>query len=199
MIIVSAYYTFPCISWWGRVAKAERVILDGHEHFEKMTYRNKYHISGANNSIKLSVPLVHGRNQRVPVKEVRIFNDARWQVQHLRTLESVYNNAPFFEYYEFSLRALYETNFTYLTEFNLAALKWVKKQLNLGFEIEETAGFIKEYPEGVTDLRRMTKVPEQLPRYYQVFEDRIGFVPDLSILDLLFSEGPATNAILEQV
>ena len=199
MTVVSAYYTFPCISWWGRVMGADRVIFDGYEHFEKMTYRNKYHISGANNSIKLSVPLVNGRNQRVAMKEVRIHNDTRWQVQHWRTLVSVYRGTPFFEHYEDSLQRLFETHFDYLIDFNKASLQWVKQQVNMQYEEQEAPIFIKDYPQGVVDLRCAKPVPARFPRYYQVFEERIGFQPDLSILDLLFSEGPATKAILQLV
>ncbi len=199
MTVVSAYYTFPRISWWGQVMGADMVIFDGYEHFEKMTYRNKYHISGANNSIKLSVPLVNGRNQRVPMAEVRIHNESRWQLQHWRTLVSVYRGTPFFEHYEDSLLALFETQFEYLVDFNKAALQWVKHQLNLRFEEQEAASFLKAYQDGVIDLRSNKPASAKFPRYYQVFEDRIGFQPDLSILDLLFSEGPAATAILQQL
>jgi len=199
MTIVSAYYTFPCISWWGSVMAADTVIFDSCAHFEKMTYRNKYHISGANNSIKLSVPLVNGRNQRVPMKEVRIYNDTRWQLQHWRTLVSVYRGTPFFAHYEDRLQPLFETQFDYLIEFNKATLQWVKQQLNIRFKEQEAPAFLKEYPDGVVDLRAIKPVSANFPRYYQVFEDRIGFQPDLSILDLLFSEGPAAKAILQQL
>ena len=180
-----------------KVVNAETVLFDIGEHFQKMTYRNKYHISGANNSIKLSVPLINGRNQRVPMKEVCIYNDARWQVQHWRTIVSVYKRSPYFEHYEDSLKPLFETNFSTIIDYNRAAMQWVKRQLRLQFEEKETDIFIKEYPEDIVDLRYYKPVSEHFPKYYQVFEDRIGFLPDLSILDLLFSEGPGAMAILK--
>ena len=176
---------------------AETVIFDVGEHFQKMTYRNKYHISGANNSIKLSVPLINGRNQRVPMAKVCIFNDTRWQVQHWRTIVSVYKRTPYFEFYEDSLQPLFETQFVHLTDYNKAALHWVKSQLKMQFDEKETTVFIKEYPEGIIDLRSSGPVLRGFPKYYQVFEDRIGFLPDLSILDLLFSEGPRAMEILK--
>ena len=196
MTVVSAYFTFPRISWWSEVMNTDMVVFDTGEHFQKMSDRNRYHISGANNSIKLTVPLVNGRNQRVPMKDVLIFNEERWQVQHWRTLVSVYKRTPFFDHYEDSLRLLFETPFSYLVDYNKATMQWVKQQLKIQFEEKETDVFIKDHPESELDLRKHMPAALNLPKYYQVFEDRLGFIPDLSILDLLFSEGPGTMAFL---
>ncbi len=196
MTAVSPYFTFPRISWWSEVMNADTVIFDAGEHFQKMSARNRYHISGANNSIKLTVPLVNGRNQRVPMKDVLIFNEERWQVQHWRTLVSVYKRTPFFDHYEDSLSVLFETPFSHLIDYNKATMRWVKQQLRMQFEEKETDVFMKDHLDADVDLRKHKPVSRQLPKYYQVFEDRLGFIPDLSILDLLFSEGLGTVALL---
>lgn len=197
MTIVSPFLTFPNISWWAQVKDAGLVILDGGEHFQKMTSRNRYHISGANNPILLSVPLVNGRNQHVPMKDVNIYNGDRWQVQHWRTLVSVYRRTPYFDHYEEGLAQLFHTEYTHLIDFNRAGLEWAKEQLKMTFDTQETMTFQKEYPGDITDLRSgYRNVDRDQPRYYQVFEDRIGFRPDLSILDLLFSEGPRSIELL---
>ncbi len=190
MSVVSPYFTFPPVSWWSRVVGADTLILDIAENFQKMSYRNRYRVSGSNNPVLLSIPLVNGRDQHIPVKEVQIHNETRWQTQHWRTLVSVYKRSPFFDHYEDSLKALFETEFTLLTDFNKAALLWVKEQLKMNFTIRETDVFVKDYPAEVVDLRKMKVFNANLPKYYQVFEDRVGFIPDLSILDLLFSEVP---------
>jgi WbqC-like protein family len=196
MTVVSPFYTFPPIGWWRRFAGADTLIVDAGEHYQKMSYRNRYRICGSNNPVLLSIPLTNGRNQHTPVHEVRIHNEARWQTQHWRTLVSVYKRSPFFDHYEDSLRALYETEYTLLVDFNKAALEWVKQQLKLRFEIQEADFFVKDYPEDVIDLRKNTVAASILPKYYQVFEDRVGFIPDLSILDLMFSEGPRAVDLL---
>ena len=175
---------------------ADTVIFDMAEHFQKMTHRNRYDISGANNGIKLSIPLVNGRNQRIPMQEVRIFNEDKWQLQHWRTLVSVYKRSPYFEHYADSMQPLFETPFEDLVSYNRAALRWVKHQLRLRFEEQEAAVFVKEYAADILDLRWIPALQTDHPRYYQVFEDRIGFLPNLSILDLLFSEGPHALSIL---
>jgi len=196
MLMISSFLTFPNISWWRQAVKADTVLFDGGEHFQKMSYRNRYRISGANNSILLSVPLADGRNQHTPMNEVRIHNEERWQVQHWRTLVSVYKRSPYFDHYADSLRPLFETSFINLADFNRAGILWVTQQLKLDFKVEETNVYLADYPGDVTDLRNAKNADVRLPKYYQIFEDRIGFVADLSILDMIFSEGPGAGGKL---
>jgi len=196
MKLVSPFFTFPPVGWWLYASRADTILFEKHEHYQKMSDRNRYRISGSNNSILLSVPLVNGRNQDTPIADVRIMNTEKWQVRHWRTIVSVYNRSPYFFHYEELLRPLYEQEYASLIDFNEASLRWVRKQLGLGFEIEETTEYLKTYPPGHTDIRgwKYDLLPEK--EYYQVFADRIGFVRGLSILDLLFSEGPRTGAWL---
>jgi hypothetical protein len=196
MTLVSPYLTFPPISWWAMALQADSLILDGCEHFQKMSYRNRYRISGANNPILLSVPLASGREQSLPMRDVLIYNKERWQIQHWRTIISVYRRSPYFDYYEHSLSPLFQKTYSHLVSFNLDAIEWIRKQLKMSFTITESGEYIKEYPAGITDLRNTKKLTLNFPQYYQVFENRIGFQPDLSVLDLLFSEGPAAVQLL---
>ncbi len=195
MHIVSSFLPFAPISWWAHVIDADKIIFDSAEHFEKMSYRNKYRISGANNPIQLSIPLVNGREQRAAMNKVQIFNDGKWQVQHWRTLVSVYKQTPYWEFYEQSLQEMFNKEYASLTEFNNDTFKWVAQQLKIKVSSEFTDIYNAVYPEGVNDIRKFKpaikeEVLSTFPRYYQVFEDRVGFLPDLSILDLLFAEGP---------
>ncbi len=178
-----------------QVMNADIVVLDGAEHFQKMTGRNRYDITGSNNPVRLSVPLAAGRSQHTPMSDVLIYNKERWQIQHWRTLVSVYKRTPYFEHYEPGLQQLFQTEYTHLAVFNRATIEWVMRQLKLNFELQETNDYIKQYPETVKDLRNV-RSGSPVPRYYQVFEDRVGFIPDLSILDLLFSEGPSATKML---
>jgi WbqC-like protein family len=187
--MVSPFLTFPDITWWMQAAVADVVILDAAEHFQKMTGRNRYRIAGANNTVLLTVPLASGRDQHRSMGEVRVFNDTFWQVQHWRTLVSAYRRSPFFEHYEHTLQSLFEVEFDLLADFNRESVLWVRTQLNMKFQIWEATSYASEYP-GFTDLRKPDQPAVEPPRYYQVFEDRHGFIPNLSILDLLFSEGP---------
>lgn len=182
------------MGWWRRVAGAESVVLDEHEHYEKMTERNRYRISGANNSILLSIPLESGRDQRLPMRHIQIANSERWQVQHWRTLVSVYNRSPYFEHYEPGLERLFTTEYTHLVAFNKAAMEWAMLQLKPGFELKTAGSYVQHYPADHLDLRKQKTYATDTPIYHQIFMDRLGFLPNLSILDLLFSEGPAAAA-----
>ncbi len=195
-MIVSAVIPFPNIYWWLQVAEADKVAFDLAEHFEKMTYRNKYFITGANGGIQLSIPLKKGRGQRTPMGDVEIDNSQRWQVQHWRTLVSVYKRSAYFEHYEALLQPLFEQEYGKLSDFNLASIQWLKKQLGLKFEEKMVNIYKHSYEEGDTDLRNALKpgmehtAIEGVEPYYQLFSDRNGFLPNLSMLDLLFAEGP---------
>ncbi|WP_276132208.1 WbqC family protein [Polluticoccus soli] len=195
-VIVSPVLPFPNIYWWSSIQNATQVLFDIGEHFEKMSYRNKYNITGANGLITLSVPLTEGRGQRRAMKDVLICNKDRWQVQHWRTLMSVYKRAPYFEHYEPSLFTLFEQPFEKLIDFNQASIDWIKAQLSIVVESSVSSEYVREYKDAI-DLRKNFKPGKEkqaLPEsaYYQMFSEKNGFYPNLSILDLLFSEGPFT-------
>jgi len=192
--VISSLMPFPNIFWWSKVVNEATVIWDHTERFRKMSYRNRYYIAGANGLILLSIPVVNGRDQRASMEQISISYGEAWQRQHWRTLFSAYNRSPFFEYYAPSLEQLFLTKFNKLSEFNLASVHWVRDQLKLPF-IEETSP--AQTTKDGTDLRRMMPGSElsektRFPVYQQVFAGRTGFIPNLSILDLLFAEGPGT-------
>jgi hypothetical protein len=198
-VIVSSFMPFPNIAWWIKAIQADVIVFDKAEHFEKMSYRNKYYITGANGMITLSIPLVNGREQRSAMGNISISNTEAWQVQHWRTLVSVYKRSPYFEHYEQSLQQLFETPYLHLTDFNLASVRWLSAQLKLQMDIQFADTYQKE-TDGAIDLRNMKRSREDNTnaiKYYQLFEERNGFLKNLSLLDLLFSEGPATAEILK--
>lgn len=200
MIMISPYYTFPAVGWWANAERAEKLVFEVHEHYTKMSDRNRYRISGANNSILLTVPLLHGREQRTPISEVRIANDGRWQVQHWRSLFSAYNRSPYFFHYAPELEAILHAEYELLIDLNRTAFRWVAKQLGMSAPVEETPGFLPHYPAEYYDFRKERKIPVITNKEYtQVFGDRMGFVPGLSILDLLFAEGPRAGQWLREV
>ncbi len=197
-MLLSAYIPFPNIAWWGRALSAGSVMLDGGEHFEKMTYRNKYFIAGSNGMIKLSIPLSKGRDQRNLMTEVLIDDKQQWQKQHWRTIESVYKRTPYFEYYEPSLKNLYINPFTQLINFNLSSIIWLSEHLKTSIQIFTAEHYTHSY-EMATDIRKRLKpsvgsLPQKsIIPYHQIFSERNGFIANLSMLDLLFAEGPSSK------
>ena len=154
-------------------------------------------IAGANGKIKLSVPLVGGRDQRTISRDVRIDNSVNWQLQHLRSIVSAYNRSPFFEHYSASLSALFEKHFQYLLDWNLACIDWLKESTGAEWTFSLSDSYQTDLEEvAITDLRNRF-FPKTIQSenvgyltYSQVFVEKNGFIPDLSILDFLFCAGP---------
>ena len=202
LLIESQY--FPNISYYKTLINSDILLIERYEHYQKVSFRNRCYIAGPNGSILLSVPLARGKNQRTLMKDVKISNEEKWQGQHWKTLVSAYRRSPWFEYHEESLGELYKKEFAYLLDWNMACFEWANKVIGLTHPISFTDQFEKTYsPEtGVTDLRDKMSPSEPAlsgdsPEYTQVFQERIGFLPNLSILDLIFCEGRRSLELLK--
>jgi hypothetical protein len=139
----------------------------------------------------LIVPVIRGAKVHTKIKDVKISNDFNWQRLHWKSLESCYRNSAYFEYYEDEFAKFYHQKFDFLFDYNLELLQWLFKQLKTTASFEVT----NEYHEipAALDFRGRTlfKKPEgEFKPYFQVFDDREGFKPNLSIVDLLFNQGP---------
>ena len=178
MTVSTAY--LPPVSWCRAAVAAGEVVLEGHEHYQKGSWRNRCEIAGPNGRQLLSVPLVKGKNNKMPIRDVRIAYDEPWQRQHWRTIRTAYGNAPFFEHYGHELTRFYEKNYNFLFDFNFELIEFVLLQKM------KWPGRIL-----ITDtwhpFKPHTSVPS--PRYPQVFEDKNGFLSDLSVIDLLMCAG----------
>jgi len=181
------------------------VILEGEEHYRKGSFRNRYHLATAQGPLALSVPLEKGKHQQLPVREVKIDYKKDWPKQHWRTIETAYGKAPFFDYYGEDLRAILESRPSHLFELNWAALQFLLEHFQLG-QPSFSQQFSHQFEEGL-DFRNQIRPQQQaktqdpylaLIPYPQLFEDRLGFLPYLSALDLLFCMGPEAPYYLAQ-
>lgn len=197
-LIIDNHY-FPCINYLKMLLGYQYVNLELYENYQKNSFRNRCVVAGSNGLINLSIPLVNGRDQRVAYRHLKVDNSQAWQVQHWRTITSCYQKAPFFEYYAPGVEALLNGGYEQLFDLNLAILTWLKKVLKLPVVLQTTADYLNHYPEEtITDARnrwqpknfQQASAESGLAPYFQLFEDRIGFQPNLSILDLLFCAGP---------
>lgn len=184
----------PNINWLQNFARAESVYIEQEENFVKSTYRNRYEIAGANGKQVLSIPLQGGRDKHRLYKETRIAYTGHWPQKHWQAIISAYGSAPFFEFYAYKFAPVFEKEYEFLFEFNLALLKVALTCLKLPQTFELTTTYEKE-PAGLIDLRSdKTESPTQ---YYQGFADRNGFIPNLSALDLIFNEGTRSGELLK--
>jgi hypothetical protein len=202
LIIESQY--FPNISFYKTLINHDILLIERYEHYQKVSFRNRCYIAGPNGSILLSVPLAQGKNQRTVMKDVRISNDEKWQALHWKTLVSAYRRSPWFEYYEDELGLLFEKPVSYLLDWNLMCLEWANKVMGISSPIAFTEEYHKTYEAGtgITDARNTIRPSQELAeeetvRYTQVFQERVGFLPDMSILDLIFCEGKRSVELLK--
>lgn len=202
-LLLSTAYCGP-VSYFATLAAFTCCHMEQHEHFIKQTYRNRTIILGANGPVSLIIPVEKGREQKIKIRDLRIAYDEQWQRNHWRTIFSAYNSSPFFEYYADDLEPFFRKKHTFLFDFNLQLTQTLINALELPTRLLLTEGFEQVSP-GTVNMREhfSPKAHRQAPDssfapqpYTQVFGEKFGFVPDLSILDLLFNEGPSAHSIL---
>ncbi|MEJ2585323.1 MAG: WbqC family protein [Robiginitalea sp.] len=174
------------------------------DNYQKQTYRNRCYIATDRGRLMLNIPIRHvgGSTGRQHYREVRIENSYPWQRQHWRSLQTAYRAAPFFEYYEADLSPLFETTYSFLLDLNLATIELVCTLLQRPFPRAQTTSFMTT-PEGIQDARSLIDAKREDPcpvsQYTQVFQERHGFLPNLSVLDLLFNEGTGAVGYLKSI
>lgn len=175
-----------------------------HDHYQKQTYRNRCYIYTDQGKQMLNIPIRHvgGPLGRQNYRDVLLDNSYHWQRDHWRALQTAYRASPFFEYYEDDLKPLFHTTYEKLLEFNLESIHVLANCLGLEMNESSTETYEKD-PANLVDLRTLVnaKQPRRVewPPYHQVFEEKHGFIPGLSLLDLLFNLGPASMEYLEKL
>jgi len=206
-LLLSSAYLGP-VQYFTKIISYPTIYVEYWESYLKQSYRNRAVILAANGQLQLTLPIVNGPRAKGPLKDQQLSYDYPWQQIHWRGISSAYNNSPFFEYYADDLAPFFhDKKWKYLIEFNREIQNSILKALNINIEINYTAAYFPptEVPTKVDDFRytihpkpqRQNEDPSFFPEpYVQVFQDKYGFIPNLSILDLLFNEGPATVSYL---
>ncbi|WP_040559455.1 WbqC family protein [Kordia algicida OT-1] len=202
MNIIAHPTYFPSIAHYVMFAKTEHLVYEMEDNFQKQTYRNRTYIYGANGKLMFNVPVRHNKQQKhQKYKEIQIANETAWQRLHWKSLESAYRTSPYFEYYEDELRPLFEKRYTHLIDLNFDTIEIVNECLQLEIETSKTSEY-HSIITGMQDFRKLAVVKKEpdygFDKYTQVFENKHGFISNLSILDLLFNEGTNALAYLEQ-
>ncbi len=202
MILVVENQSFPSIDYIRKLKENKDIRIEKYEHFQKMSFRNRYVIATANGITGLTIPVKGGREQKTIITEVEIDNSTNWRTKHWRSILSAYNKAPFFDFYASKVNSWLFNKEQSLFDFNIYILKEVCNLLQINSSISFTDEYKATY-ENQFDFRNVL-LPKSFqdgrllwqPKYSQVFEDRIGFQPNMSIIDLLFCEGPNAANLL---
>ncbi|MCB0463222.1 MAG: WbqC family protein [Flavobacteriaceae bacterium] len=187
---------FPSISHCVAIVKANKLVFEVNDTYQKQTYRNRTNIYAANGKLSLTVPVVFSQKNRQLYRDIKIHNEEKWQALHWKSLLSAYSTSPFFEFYEHDLAPLFHTKQENMMDFNFKCLETIFECLQWDLDFSKTSVFEKE-PTNINDFRYLANVRKEktykFSEYKQVFSDKHGFIGNLSILDLLFNEGP--NAV----
>lgn len=198
-ILLPLFYLGP-IEYFSKIkSNSSQVYLEKFEHYPKQTFRNRASIQSPNGKLDLTIPIKKGAHVHTKMKDVRISYDADWQRLHWRSLQTSYRSSSYFEYYEDDFAPFFHSKIEFLFDFNLSLLELCLSLLKIDPTLQHTETYMKS-PEGVKDYRDVIS-PKKLNTfvakpYFQVFEDQHGFLPNLSIVDLLFSQGPQSKQYL---
>lgn len=195
MKIITPSFSIPDIGHMAMMQHATSVTMEVHEHYQKRSCRNRFTIVDHQGLKTLSIPLKKGKNAQLPIREAEIAYSTDWQYHMLKTIKSAYGKSAFFEHYMDSLENIFHQKDIFLFDFNQRLRDWIIQKLKLSLHIELSTNYLDLVPTDIIDYRKGIH-PIDNEYYPQVFEDRLGFVPNASCLDLLFCLGPEAKQYL---
>lgn len=203
-VYLSSAYLAP-VEYYTKLATYDKIYVEQHDHYMKQTYRNRCTIAAPDGELPLSIPTVKPDTPKCPMKDIRISDHGNWRHLHWNAIESAYNSTPFFEYYKDDFRPFYEKKYEFLIDFNEELCRMICELIGLHPNMERTEAYKTDFTSDETDFRERIhpkkdfyiEDPEFVAKpYYQVFGQKLGFIPNLSIIDLLFNMGPESLLLL---
>jgi hypothetical protein len=174
------------------MAQSDSITFEMEDNFQKQTNRNRTYIYSPNGVQLLNIPIKHSRSAHQKTKDIKIESEFDWQKQHFKSLEAAYRSSPFFEYFEDDILPIFQKKHTFLMDLNFEVLEILSKCLRMKIEFNSTTEYFHEIDNQVADFRYLINGKKDLSvfeNYPQVFDDKHGFINNLSVLDLLFNEG----------
>ena len=195
MLSIELQY-FPCINAMVDAVDCSAVFFDHEQLFKRSSFRNRMILPGGNGLVSLTIPVVGGRSVKFPYKAVEIDYSSPWQRNHFRSLDTIYGNSPFYFQYRPSLKEIFDQKPQFLVVWNEICFDWIIKKMKINLQVHKQSNQFADNQEIME--RKDFYLPSNHDKkgnhppfkYPQLFEDKIGFKPNVSILDLLFNLGP---------
>jgi hypothetical protein len=192
---------FSPISQYSEIMHTAEVVFEMNDNFQKQSYRNRCYIFNTNGKQLLNIPVKHPvSSSRKKTQDTLVENATQWQDQHFKSLKTAYRNSPFFEFYVDDLAPIFEKKYTFLQDVTIDTFLFVSEALQISSDFKKTTSYaeaLENYDfRNLADIKNQTKICNDT--YIQMFDDKHGFLPNLSILDLLFMEGPNAISFLEK-
>lgn len=192
---------FAPVQYYAHLLHSSDPVIESCEHYQKQSYRNRCVIATANGLMPLSLPIEKNIPEKTSIRDVKLSGHGNWEHLHWNSIESAYNSSPFFEYYADDLKPFFEKKTRYLFDFNESIRLQIFDLLDISDHVRHSTDYLREeeVPSHWKDFRNLIHPrnnPSEVDRdfisksYYQVFDHKFGFQPNLSILDLLFNMGP---------
>ena len=197
MILLQSTYLGP-IEYYRAIAQQPSVMIETHDHFEKRSYRNHCRIMTCNKIMDLAIPITRPK-EKCATCDIQIAYTEKWQQMHWRAIESAYNNSPFFEYYRDDLEPFFQRRTDFLVDFNNQLMETVLSLIHIKTQVSQSQEYVSncDKEEDYRNKFHPRITTDGSAPYYQVFNETFGFVPNLSIIDLLFNLGPEALLYLQ--
>jgi hypothetical protein len=204
VILTTAY--FPPIQYFSEIINSENIYIETNENYSRQSYRNRCHILSCNGILPLSIPIIRQTNGENNISQIKIDYSTDWQRLHINAIISAYGKSPFFEYYSETIINNIKQKNELLIELNNNIVLSIFEILKIKNKLNKTERFIKEYTKETRDLRYTIHPKKSMSedtvllnnKYIQTFSDRFSFIPNLSVLDLIFNVGPDSINYLKQ-
>lgn len=203
---LTSAYLAP-VQYYQHMVSIPKIIIEHHDNYVKQTYRNRCYIAGAEGIQSLTIPIVKPQTSKANIRDIEISNHGNWQHLHWNAIQSAYSNTAYFEFYKDYFIPFYENNERFLFDFNIKLQEIITDLLDLDIEYMLTDRYKEDFDTNEIDLREIIHPKKDYKLYdkqfvskpyYQVFDDRHGFIANLSILDLLFNKGPESIFYLDR-
>ena len=202
-IILTSAYLAP-VSYFTMLYSCEKAYIECHDNYMKQTYRNRCIIASADGPLSLTIPVEKSSEGKCAMKDIRISDHGNWRHVHRNTFVAAYKQSAFFDYYMDEFNRFFERKYEFLYDFNMDLTRWLCEQIDIQPELIPTSEYMEVgslmdlrdviHPKRTQEEMKPFFTPKQ---YYQVFDAKNGFIPDMSIIDLLFNMGPESLLVLK--